>query len=71
MENKFTDEDCQKFNILMSKITTSAQFNLTFNEFIDFYNLVDHMKKVIYPKLQANVLEVMSVKQMNNKKSNK
>jgi hypothetical protein len=66
MNNKsFSDEDVRKLNQLMSVLVAKAQFTLALNEFVDVFNQVDWVKKDLIPRINAHILEVKSIRQVN------
>jgi hypothetical protein len=49
----------------MSVLVAKAQFTLALKEFVDVFNQVDWVKKDRIPRINAHILEVKSVRQVN------
>lgn len=61
MENSFKEEDKQKFIEFLNLIAKKAQFNLNTQEIINYFSLLNHMQKVMLPKIDNHILEVKKV----------
>lgn len=58
MEMKFKDEDKDKVIEFLNLIATHGKFNLSTQEVIKYFQLLNYMQKIILPKIDANVMEV-------------
>jgi len=63
----FSDEDVRKLNQLMSVLIAKAQFTLALNDFVDVFNQVEWVKKDLIPRINSHILEVKSIRQVNEK----
>ena len=61
MEMKFKDEDKDKVIEFLNLIATHGKFNLSTQEVIKYFQLLNYMQKIILPKIDANVMEVKRV----------
>lgn len=66
MENKFTDEDKNKVIDFLNFVATNATFKLNTDDVIKYYSLLAHMQKVILPKINDNIFEIISVTKPND-----
>lgn len=65
LPNKFTEDDKAKVVEFLNFIATKASFpNWKTEDSIKHFKLLAHMQQVILPKIDANILEVGTVKQM-------
>lgn len=60
-ENKFNEQDKQKFIEFLNMVAKNAQFNVNTTELINYFKLLQHMQTQILPKIDANILEVKKV----------
>jgi len=63
MENKFTEEDKQKIIDFLNFISKNGRFDLDVPEVIKLYGMLNHMQTKILPKVEANILEVIAVRE--------
>lgn len=61
MGNKFTEEDKKNVIEFLNLIAKHAKFNVDTNELISYFRTLAHMQKVILPKIDANILEIIKV----------
>lgn len=62
LDLKFNEEDKQKFVDFLNSVAKTAEFKMNTNELISYFKLLSHMQQVILPKINANILEIKSVK---------
>ena len=69
MENKFTEQDKQQVVEFLNFIATRATFpNWTTNDTIKHFKLLSYMQQTLLPKIDANILEVVSVRKLDETK---
>lgn len=61
MENKFNQDDLNKFVDFLNSVATNANFNFKTDELIKYFKLLSHMQQTILPKMKANIAEVLRV----------
>ena len=67
--DKFNDDDKQKFVDFLNIVAKKAQFNMNTQEIISYFKLLNHMQSSILPKIDKNILEVVDVIEEDNKDS--
>ena len=61
-EGKFEEIDKEKFILFLNFVATKAKFNdMTTQEVINYFNLLNYMQRVMIPKIEKNILEVIEV----------
>lgn len=70
-ENKFNQEDKEKFIQFLNMVASHAKFTLDTKEIIEYFKLITHMQKTILPKMDANILEVVRVVEPEEKEKGK
>jgi hypothetical protein len=65
VENKFKEEDHKKLIEFLNINTKKAKFEMDTHDIIKYYHLLSHIQKVILPKIEANILEVVDIKEGN------
>lgn len=63
MKDKFTEEDKSKVIQFLNIIATKAKFEVDTNELIKYYKLLSFMQQELLPKIEANILEIRSIKE--------
>lgn len=63
MENKFSEEDKKKVVQYLNMVAKKAEFNMNTQELIEYYKLLNYMQSELLPKIEANVMEVKSIKE--------
>jgi len=66
MDNKFTEDDKQKFIQFLNYIAKNAEFTLKTQEIIEYFKLLTHMQKEILPKIESNIFEVKKIVEADN-----
>ena len=61
MENSFKDEDRQKLIDFLNFIASKAEFKMSTQEVIKYFGLLNHIQKVILPKINDHILEIKKV----------
>lgn len=61
MDKFFTEDDKAKLIQYLNMVAKHGRFDLNTPELIEYFKLLSHMQKVIVPKLDANILEVLKV----------
>lgn len=69
----FTWSDKDKANIVdfLNLIAEKGQFTLTVKESIKFYGYLSYLQKDLLSKIDASIVEVISVKEVNKPKDKK
>lgn len=65
MEQKFKEEDQKKLVEFLNINTKKAKFEMDTHDIINYYHLLSYIQKVILPKIEANILEVVDIKEGN------
>jgi len=63
-KNAFNTQDKEKLIAFLNHVTKHATFTHNTVQAIEFFKLLSHMQQVILPKMDANLLEVLSVKEL-------
>jgi len=63
MENKFTESDKEKVVKFLNLIGKHARFDVSTNELIEVFKGLSFMQQVILPKINSNILEILSVEE--------
>lgn len=71
MAGKFNDKDVERLQRLMAKIVKDGKFTLDMNQFVELFNEFEWVNKEIISKMKANIMEVLSLKQMEAKEEAK
>jgi uncharacterized protein YktA (UPF0223 family) len=61
MDPKFTEEDVKKVIEFLNNVAVKAEFKMNTQDIIKYFGLLSHMQKVVVPKLQAHILEIVDV----------
>lgn len=61
MDKFFTEDDKAKFINFLNMVAKHGRFDLSTPELIEYFKLLSHMQKVMIPKLDANILEILKV----------
>ena len=62
MDNKyFSDEDKNNFIALLNMVTKHASFNLTTDEIIKYYKLLNYVQTQLLPKIEDNIFKIEKV----------
>jgi hypothetical protein len=66
MEMKFNEDDKQKFIEYINFVAKNAVFNgLNTTEIINYFKMLQHVQQTILPKINANILEIIKVTEIN------
>jgi len=63
-ESNFNEDDKKKLIEFLNIVAKNASFTLKTEEIINYFKLLSHMQNSILPKLDANILEVIKVQEM-------
>ena len=61
MDNKFSAEDKKNIIDFLNLTSKNAKFTVDIPEMIQYHSLLTYMQKVLLPKVEANILEVIAV----------
>ena len=62
----FTSKDTEKLISLLNLVATHSEFNkLTVNNILEFARLLNWSQTQLLPKIEANVFEVLGVRQLD------
>jgi hypothetical protein len=70
-EGKFSEDDKKKFIEFLNLIHKNAKFEFTQEELINYFKALSHMQQTILPKINANILEVVAVHEIEEPKKQK
>ena len=69
MSKKFTSEDKKKVIEFLNYVAKYGEFTMKTQEIIEYFKLLSHMQQQIVPKMEANILEVKSIKEVKKEES--
>jgi hypothetical protein len=65
----FTEEDYNTLTGFINFVANKGQFNLNVTQSIELTKMLNKLQTVVLPKIEASILEVKSVQQLDQKKS--
>lgn len=63
MEHKFTEKDKERLVKYLNFVFTKANFNMNSKEILEYHGLLSFMQKELLPKVEANIMEIKSIKE--------
>lgn len=70
-QNKFSQKDSENLVKLLNFINDNAEFKLKVTGVVEFFGLLAWAQKELKPKLDANILEVLAVREPEPKEEKK
>lgn len=67
MNNGFTDKDKDRVVDFLNFVSNHATFDIKTPEIIKYFQLLSFMQKELLPKINNHVLEIKSIKEVENK----